>query len=144
MLQFAREVGTEIPTELARDVGALDAILTKKGLRSVSELPRTLLNDESSISEVKPTESAAELVLRVHGGLSRAIEPATPLTLQATQPRDGRRGVFARMPRIVKLAAVTAVVSALVFIVSAAQIATSAVDAKARTQTQAKPAENTK
>jgi hypothetical protein len=96
------------------------------------------------VGEGTPTVSAAELVLRVHGGLSRAIEPATPLTLQATQPTDGRRGLFARMPRVVKLAAGTAVVSALAFIVSAAQIATSAADAKARAQTQAKPAEGTK
>jgi hypothetical protein len=73
---------------------------------------------------VKPTTaSATELALKVHGVLSKLVAPATALTLRATEPRPGRHGVFARMPKIVTWAAAAALGSAIGFVVSTTMIA---------------------
>jgi hypothetical protein len=63
--------------------------------------------------------SSAELVLRVHGALSRVVAPATALTLQATEPPPGKNTIFGTMPIVVKLAAAVALVSAVGFVISA-------------------------
>jgi hypothetical protein len=140
MLAFAREVGLALLPDLARDIAALDRLLTQVNLPPISELPRSLLSADvpsaagaSGTSPKAPEPlSATELVLRVHGALSTVIAPATPLTLQATEPTDGRRGVFARMPRIVKVAAVWSIISAVFYLVSAAQLAATALHSHRR------------
>ena len=141
MLAFARELGLTLPADLARDISTLDRILAGAKISPISELPAGLVEGDVAALSVlvadgnSPTPaplSPTELALRVHGALSKAISPATPLTLEATQPTDGRRGVFARMPRIVKVAAVWSIFSALLYIVSAAQVAATAIHDSAR------------
>jgi hypothetical protein len=146
MLEFARELGLALSPELMHDIAGLDRILAAKQLPTVSGLPRELIEDPQPVpvvtvgdppapavvppAPVPPPLSAAELVLRIHGSLSMAIAPATPLTLQATQPRNGKGGMFARMPRLVKYAAGIAVLSGLGFIVSAGGIAATSPSSK--------------
>ena len=141
MLAFARELGLTLPPDLAHDVSTLDGILAGAKIPPISELPSSLVDAPVSAAPAASGDaktasseqlSPTELALRVHGALSKAISPATPLTLEATQPTDGRRGVFARMPRIVKVAAVWSIFSALLYIVSAAQVAATAIHDSAR------------
>jgi hypothetical protein len=136
MLAFARELGLTLPPDLAHDISTLDRLLVGATLPPISELPTGLVDGDVAVvppptsdanSPSRTPLSPTELALRVHGALSKAISPATPLTLEATQPTDGRRGVFARMPRIVKVAAVWSILSALLYIVSAAQVAATAI-----------------
>ena len=159
MLRFARESGIDLPPELIRDIAALDAILKQLELPPVSELPTSLLGDvaapKSSDAAVEshpaagtlgaptPTDasesnalkpSGTELALKVHGALSKIVAPATALTLRATEPAPGKHGVFARMPKIVKWAAVAAMVSAVGFVWSTTVIAQKAADQRAADQ----------
>jgi hypothetical protein len=125
MLRFARESGVDLPPELTQDIAALDELLQKLGLPPVSELPTDLLRTfppPPSTGDA-PKLSGTQLVLKVHGALSRIVAPATALTLHATEPAPGKNGVFARMPKIVKWAAGAAIASALGFVLSAALIA---------------------
>ena len=121
-------------------VSALPEILLRK---SAASAPRAGGGDATSAEPVRPqgvapntpgpdagggakavevpgrAPSSAELVLRVHGALSRAVAPATALTLQATEPPPGKNTIFGRMPIVVKLAAAVALVSAVGFVISA-------------------------
>ncbi len=69
-----------------------------------------------------PTVSTTVLALRVQGGLSKVVAPATAMTLRATEPAVGKHGLIARMPRIVQWAAAIAVASAIGFVVTAGVI----------------------
>lgn len=81
-----------------------------------------------------------QLVLKVHGALSKLVAPATALTLRATEPPPGNKSVFSRMPRVVKLAAFAALLSAIGFVVSSAFIAKQAAKPTGSSQEQSKPA----
>jgi len=153
MLRFARESGADLSPELKRDIAQLDAMLQRLDLPSVAELPskvtagdfETLKRAEGPTAAavpgapVRPVEGAepvlgTELALKVHGALSKLVAPATALTLRATEPLPGKHGVFARMPKIVKWSAVTALVSAIGFVISAGVIAQKAAALKAAEQ----------
>lgn len=140
MLRFARETGVDLPVELRSDIGELDKLLMRLDLPSVSGLSKDFLEQFKAspgaavslpgpgAAEVKavspiPSESGTALVLKVHGALSKLVAPATALTLRATEPPQGKHSVFSRMPRIVKLAAGAAGLSAIGFVVSSVFIA---------------------
>lgn len=153
MLRFARESGVELSPELRSDIAHLDALLKPLNLPSVSELPEDLVGEFETLKRTEAaaaasapdteslavgavpaaepmTASGTELALKVHGALSKLVAPATALTLRATEPKPGKHGVFARMPKIVTWAAAAALVSALVFVVSVAKIAQKPSDPK--------------
>lgn len=66
--------------------------------------------------------SPEEMVLKVHAGLSTLIAPTTALSLQTSEPPPGKAHIFGGMPPLVENTIWVALVSALLFIVSAAFI----------------------
>lgn len=154
MLSYALESGLALPVDLQRDLAELDTRLRDAGIPTVADLPPNLRDGVATepsqrssttatgeSSAVVPEESgtppapAGELVLRVHVALSAIVAPATALTLSVTEPVQGRSHVLARMPTIVRLAAILALLSATTFVLSAAMIASrsaSSADAAAR------------
>lgn len=144
MLKYALESGLDLSVDLQRDLAELDDRLRKAGLPTVAALPADLPDVATLSTGVTPASSVAaeppadppamatpsrpvastrELVLRVNLALSEVIAPATALTLVTTEPADDAFRVFARMPRIVWLATIAAIVSASLFVVSAGVIA---------------------
>jgi len=126
MLRFARESGGELPPALEHDIAQLDTLLTQQGLPTIIDIPPQLVRDNKVADPPAPPPTEKpwkELLLSVHGQLSKAIAPATVLSLIATQPSSGTRGFWDGMPRVVQLAAGIALISAIGFAVSASFIA---------------------
>jgi hypothetical protein len=157
MLRFARETGVDLPAELRSDIGELDELLGRLDLPSVSGLSKDFPGQfkaspgaavsppgpgtsEAEVKDVSPipSESGTALVLKVHGALSKLVAPATALTLRATEPPQGKHSVFSRMPRIVKLAALAAGLSAIGFVVSSVFIAQEAMKVEKKTSEEKK------
>jgi hypothetical protein len=66
---------------------------------------------------------AIDLLIKIHQGLSKVVAPATALSLQMSEPPPNRHRFLGGTPLIVKLAAAVATLSAIAFVLSAADIA---------------------
>ena len=142
MLRFARQSGASLAPELQREIAQLDGLLIGLTENPISNIPGNVLSSgatstgaakepaisgenvasDSSATASQPL-SVSELILKVHEALAKLIAPATPLSLQLSEPPPGRRTIFGGMPKIVKWAAVIATISAFGFVVSAGVIA---------------------
>lgn len=133
MLRFSRENGTDLTPELEREIAQLDSILKQLALPPVSDIPSVLVSDNvppvrdesltegepNDVSTAVPSRSSTELILHVHGELSKAITPATALSLKTSEPPPGRHTFLGGMPLVVKAAAVAALLCAIGFVTSA-------------------------
>ena len=132
MLDFAYDSGVAVPPELVKDVVALDTLLVQLGAEPISRInaalhgepappPAQPADPAAAATQADKPRSAAELVHDVHAALSRLIKPATALTVLLSEPASQSRYRFLDgVPLIVKAASIAAIVSALVFVVSAA------------------------
>jgi hypothetical protein len=134
MLSYARKNGFRLPQELVTDIALLDALLKEKGMEPVSEIDMGLVSSGLPSTVPYTTDSAGtgpsamqrpgELqVLTVHQALSDVIAPATALTLLVSEPPPGRHRLLGGMPLLVKSAAVIALTSALIFMVTSQVLA---------------------
>jgi hypothetical protein len=145
MLRFARKNGTDLSPELEHEIAQLDSILKQLKLSPVSDIDPVLVSDSllpagdgpliqpaaADYAAAAPARSVTELILRVHGELSKVITPATALSLQTTEPPSTGHTFFGGMPLVVKAAAVAALLCAVGFVASAGVIgAKAAADAK--------------
>src|SRR2546421_199384 len=86
---------------------------------SIPSSPATAAAKEAGETTKEP--SPLELLLRVHGGLSRLIAPATPVTLVATKApasRLARMMPFSTMPGVVRFSVWWSLVSLVGFLIS--------------------------
>jgi len=143
MLRFARRSGASLAPELQREIAQLDRLLIGLKEDPISNIPGNILLSGATstgvgkapeiterdvalvapATEIQPPPSTSELILKVHEALAKLIAPATPLSLQLSEPPPGRSTIFGGMPKIVKWAAVIATISAFGFVVSAGVIA---------------------
>ncbi len=91
----------------------------------------SLAAPEEAAAEANPLLSGTELILEVHGELSRVVAPATAMSLQSSEPPPGKHRFLGGMPLIVKAAAIVALLSAIGFVASAGVIASKAAAANA-------------
>ncbi len=144
MLRFALREGLVLTEELRGDVACLDRALTSCGLAPLSGLPKELINNRPTVAVSQTTEeqsatdtavsadgaenhpilarfqiSSDELAIKVHMELSKVVAPATPLTLQISEPAPGKWRPFGGMPLLVKGAAYMALVFAFGFVLTA-------------------------
>jgi hypothetical protein len=134
MLRFALKEGLSLPDDLRHDVAELDQELVKLELTPISAMPRELFAPETARAPgPTPTAGAAsppapilpsELMLKVHGALSRCIAPATALTLQVSEPPAGRHRFLGGLPVLVKIASWVAVACAAGFVFTSLPAAT--------------------
>jgi hypothetical protein len=129
MLGFALREGRELPVELQADVAALDPILVRCGQLPLCDIPADLIGDPPDADEARGGAAAkqgspgADRVLRIHCALSRAVAPATALSLRHSESREGGRWAALRgMPRVVRTVSGWAPVFALLFVSSAGAI----------------------
>lgn len=135
MLRFALKEALDIPEEIRKDVSRLDQLLKSLGLPPLSNVPASLIGRQNafpgSIDATQNPSSQTELVgleaidllIKMHQGLSKVVAPATALSLQMSEPPPNRHRFLGGTPPIVKLAALVATVSAVAFVLSAAEIA---------------------
>ena len=135
MLDVVQEQGIEIPPELIAKVIALDTILVKNGIDPVARITGTkpgasLLDRPDGAPPQAPpeqgsagTQSAAQLYHEVFAALSKLIRPANAITVFSTDGRAPNPPFWASLPPLLKFAGITAVVSAMVFVVSAGMMA---------------------
>jgi hypothetical protein len=127
MLRFALKTALDIPQTLVDDIAKLDFLLEKAGHRAIADidLPRaTATADDAAARSDMP---ATDLIIRVHKELSKAIAPATALSLQTSEPPPGRHRFLGGMPLVVKAANFAALLCAIGFVLTAAPIAREAV-----------------
>jgi hypothetical protein len=135
MLRFALKEALEIPAELRTDISRLDQLLKSLRLPPLSNVPASLIGRQDTLSaDVGATQNpsgqtelvgleAIDLLIKVHQGLSKVVAPATALSLQMSEPPPNRRRFLGGTPMIVKLAALVATLSAITFVLTAADIA---------------------
>jgi hypothetical protein len=133
MLRFALKEGLPVPDELRHDVAELDQDLVKMNLAPISAMPAALL--ESGGSSTTPSMFPSELLLKVHGALSRVVAPATALTLQVSEPPPGKHRFLGGLPVLVKLASWVALGCAVGFVGTSIPSATEKVKEAAQSAT---------
>jgi hypothetical protein len=116
MLRFALKEGLLIPDDVRRQIALLDQVLVKLNLPTISAMPRTLINDAQAPALPGPAELPSELLLSVHGALSRIVAPATALTLQVSEPPPGKHRFLGGLPILVSAASWTALICAMGFV----------------------------
>lgn len=142
MLDFAYDSGVDVPPELTKNIIALDTLLVQLGADPIARINPALHGERaaSALPPIPPAaatqvdlpRSAADLMHEVHAALSKLIKPATALTVLLSEPsRQSRWRFLDGVPLVVKAASVIAIVSALVFVVSAAFLAQLNLDVKA-------------
>ena len=143
MLDFAYDAGLEVPPELTADIIALDILLVQIGAEPISRINPALcaepapplapsVEPTAAAAPAAPPRSAAALMHDVHAALSRLIKPATAFTVMLSEPpSEGRFRFVDVVPLLVKVASVVAIVSATLFVVSAAFMSQATQDAKA-------------
>jgi hypothetical protein len=125
MLRFALEEGKELDNELRSWIAILDEWLQKNGEMPISDLPPELIRN----AQLSPGKDAAVespladapsdgllLLLKVHGRLSKLIDPASVVSLRTTETH--RRGFmrYLDMPFVVKGAIIAAIICMIGFI----------------------------
>ena len=135
MLRFARKTGADLSPQLEQQIARLDALLDESSQRTISDIPPAVATKrigptvpvipgaEQPAAPAPMPESGTELILEVHGALSRVIAPATAMSLQSSEPAPGRHRFFGGMPLVVKAAALAAIICAIGFVVSAGVVA---------------------
>jgi hypothetical protein len=120
---------SELPTSLIQAVPAVVGTEVAKGapIAEVATVTSEAVGDGTATAPQGSLDMASiapvEAVIFVHGELSKVIAPASALSLQTSEPPPGRHRFLGGMPLIVKAAAMTALVSAIGFVVSAGFIA---------------------
>ena len=139
MLSFARKNGFVLPLLLLHEIAWLDSVLNALEIDPVSQVapqliwpldvaagaPLYLPPVKHPVSSDPPPMGLTpeEVILDVHAKLSVLIAPTTALSLQTSEPPAGKRHIFGGMPPLVQVVILVAFISAILFVISASQIA---------------------
>jgi hypothetical protein len=133
MLRFARRNSFVLTPELVHQIAKLDEVLVRVGIPPLTEFDARLLReahvatvltttiepaDAQKAAAEPPPPSPTEQLLNIHTALCAVVAPATPLSLQTSEPPPGRMRLMGGMPLIVKAASILAFMSAIAFVMS--------------------------
>lgn len=134
MLRFARRNGYQLPPALVTLIAGADKQLGARGLRPISDIG---IAAEPPPEHVDDWPTAVADLLTLHAELSNVIAPTTALSLASSEPPPGRlHWFFGGMPMMVKVMASLAIVSSVLFVITASKI-TSPASASASSATPA-------